>query len=99
MTVWGWVGESGGGVWWFKTYLLKKIAYGEGAKKEKKTNKSTFLAKHTYIKLTLVNFFSIFFCTLQFLYEKLIMPLESRALTMYVQEMWVRPDVCLSLDL
>ena len=24
----------GGGVWWFKTSLLKKIAYWEGAKKK-----------------------------------------------------------------
>ena len=35
MTVWGWVGECGGS----KPPFWKKIAYGEGAKKSKKTNK------------------------------------------------------------
>ena len=59
MTVWGWVGECGGS----KPPFWKKIAYGEGAKKsKKKTNNSAFSATHTCIKLTLVTFFSSFFC-------------------------------------
>ena len=61
MTVWGWVGECGGS----KPPFWKKIAYGEGAKKiKKKTNNSAFSATHTYIKLTLISFFLLFFlCT------------------------------------
>ena len=58
MTVWGWVGECGGS----KPPFGKKIAYGEGAKKiKKKTNNSAFSATHTYIKLTLVSFFLLFY--------------------------------------
>ena len=53
MTVWEWVGECGGS----KPPFGKKIAYGEGAKK----NNSAFLATNTYIKLTLVSFFFTFF--------------------------------------
>ena len=35
---------------------------GKVQKKVKKTNKSAFSATHTYIKLTLVSFFLLFFC-------------------------------------
>ena len=47
------VGECGGS----KPPFGKKIANGEGAKK----NNSAFSATHTYIKLTLVSFFLLFF--------------------------------------
>ena len=57
MTVWGWVGECGGS----KPPFWKKIAYGEGAKKSKKTNNSAFSATHTYIKLTPVSFSLLFY--------------------------------------
>ena len=33
---------------------------GKGQKKSKKTNNSAFSATHTYIKLTLVSFFTFF---------------------------------------
>ena len=56
------MGECGGGVWWFKTSLLKEnCLWGRCKKKVKKTNKSAFSATHTYIKLTLVSFFYFFF--------------------------------------
>ena len=62
MIVWGWVGECGGGEWWFKTSLLKEnCLWGRCKKKVKKTNNSAFSATHTYIKLTLVSFFLLFF--------------------------------------
>ena len=62
MTVWGWVGECGGGVWWFKTSLLKEnCLWGRCKKSKKKTNNSAFSATHTYIKLTLVSFFYSFY--------------------------------------
>ena len=62
MIVWGWVGECGGGVWWFKTSLLKEnCLWGRCKKKVKKTNNSAFSATHTNIKLTLVSFFSSLF--------------------------------------
>ena len=52
----------GGGVWWFKTSLLKENCLWERCKKKvEKTNKSAFSATHTYIKLTLVSFFLLFF--------------------------------------
>ena len=48
-----------------KPLLWKRIVYQTivGGKNEKKTNISPFPATHTYIKLTFVSFFSIFFCT------------------------------------
>ena len=54
-----------GGVWWFKTSVLKEnCLWGRCKKKVKKTNNSTFSATYTYIKLTLVSFFLLFFlCT------------------------------------
>ena len=52
----------GGGVWWFKTSLLKEnFLWGRCKKKVKKANNSAFSATHTYIKLTLVSFFYFFF--------------------------------------
>ena len=50
---------------WFKTSTVKENClsnYCQG-KKVKKTNNSAFSATHTYIKLTLVSFFLLFFCT------------------------------------
>ena len=71
MTVWGWVGECGGS----KPPFWKKIAYGEGAKKsKKKTNNSAFSATPTYIKLTLVNFFLLFFMHLPLMTSMNLVP-------------------------
>ena len=42
----------------------RKLPMGKVQKKVKKTNNSAFSATHTYIKLTLVSFFTFFFlCT------------------------------------
>ena len=39
----------------------RKLPMGKVQKKGKKTNNSAFSATHTYIKLTLVSFFLLFF--------------------------------------
>ena len=56
----------GGGVWWGRVVVQnlpseRKLPMGKVQKKVKKTNKSAFSATHTYIKLTLVSFFLLFF--------------------------------------
>ena len=60
----------GGGVWWGSVVVQnlpseRKLPMGKVQKKvKKKTNNSAFSATHTYIKLTLVSFFLLFFlCT------------------------------------
>ena len=55
-----------GGVWWGNVVVQnlpseRKLTMGKVQKKvKKKTNNSAFLATHTYIKLTLVNFVLLF---------------------------------------
>ena len=56
----------GGGVWWGRVVVQnlpseRKLPMGKVQKKSKKTNNSAFSATHTYIKLTLVIFFTFFF--------------------------------------
>ena len=41
-------------------------------KVKKKTNNSAFSATHTYIKLTLVSFFLLFFCTFPLRYFSIV---------------------------
>ena len=55
-----------GGMWWGSVVAQnlpseRKLPMGNVQKKVKKTNNSAFSATHTYIKLTLVSFFLLFF--------------------------------------